>query len=181
MKRFAIALALGLSVGGLSACETAPGASSAAATSPAPTRSAATPAGLIDRFDEQALRSIVKELGYKVIDFRQSRTGKPSMSVEADPLAFEITGESCEGEGKEQVCQGVQLSVYIPPSGSVDVDELMATANRTLRPAKVFLVGDNVVYERYLIMDGGVSRENLKTEISVYVEILDALFARFSP
>jgi len=136
---------------------------------------------LIDRFDEEAIRSILTELTYKVIDSRISRTGKPTISVEADPLAFEITGEDCSGAGADQKCNGVQLSVYIPPGASVDVDELIATSNRTIRPAKVFMVGDNVVYERYLIMDGGVSRENLMTEISVYVEILDALFPRFSP
>jgi hypothetical protein len=54
----------------------------------------------------------------------------------------------------------------------------MATANRTLRPAKLFWAGDTLAYERYLIMDGGVSRTNLKENISVYVEILEALMGQ---
>jgi len=132
--------------------------------------------GLIDRYDAPALRSIIAELGYTITDQGPSSTGKPMLVVETpENFSFRILGESCEGEGKDQVCQGVQLSTQFAESGA-DFDEIMARANRTLRPAKVFRVDAGLAYERYLIMDGGVSRENLKTEIEVFVEILGVLW-----
>src|SRR5262249_9295419 len=137
--------------------------------------------GLIDHYNEQALRSVVTGLGYNVLDARINGAGKPAMSVEAGAMAFEITGESCEGEGAQRVCAGVQLSAQFREEDGVDVDEVMAKGNRTLRPAKLFRAGAGVVYERYLIMDGGVSRKNLETEISVYVEILEVLFKQLNP
>jgi hypothetical protein len=170
MKRTFVALALCLAFGGLSACATAP---------PAAGPNAVEAGALIDRYDEQALRSVMSELGYEVLNARVNGVGKPAMSIKAGEMAFEVTGESCEGA--PQVCAGVQLSAQFPEPDSVDVDEVMAKANRTLRPAKLFRAGSGIVYERYLIMDGGLSRKNLSTEISVYVEILEALFKQLSP
>ncbi|MDP3738716.1 MAG: hypothetical protein Q8R02_15080 [Hyphomonadaceae bacterium] len=132
--------------------------------------------GLIDRYDEAALRSIVQELGYSFVDSDVSGSGKPFMTVEAgDELSFRIMGESCEGEGDAKVCAGVQLSTQFGETGDADFDAVMAAANRTLRPAKLFRIDSGLAYERYLIMDGGVSRENLKTNISVFVEVLEAI------
>lgn len=136
--------------------------------------------GLIDRYDPAALRSIISELGYKVGDTGESSSGKPMMVIDTpEGLSFRILGESCDGEGKEQVCQGVQLSAQFA-QGNADLDEVMARGNRTLRPAKLFRVDAGLAYERYLIMDGGVSRENLKTEVEVFVEILGALLKQIN-
>lgn len=137
---------------------------------------------LIDRYDEAALTSIMRELKYAIVESSVSSSGKPFMTVEAgDELSFRVMGESCEGEGPSQVCLGVQLSTQFAEAGDVDFDEVMAAANRTLRPAKVFRIDSGLAYERYLIMDGGISRENLKTNISVYVEVLEALYGRLFP
>jgi hypothetical protein len=139
-------------------------------------------AKLIDRYDEAALTSILQELKYAVVESSVSSSGKPFMTVEAgDELSFRVMGESCDGEGSSQVCLGVQLSTQFAEAGDVDFDEVMATANRTLRPAKVFRIDSGLAYERYLIMDGGISRENLKTNISVYVEVMEALYGRLFP
>jgi hypothetical protein len=160
---FGLALALG-------ACAT---------TGPQP---AASSTKLIDRYDEAALTSILQELKYAIVESSVSSSGKPFMTVEAgDELSFRVMGESCVGEGAAQVCQGVQLSTQFAEAGDVDFDAVMATANRTLRPAKVFRIDSGLAYERYLIMDGGISRENLKTNISVYVEVLEVLFEQLFP
>jgi hypothetical protein len=103
----------------------------------------------------------MRELEYKVLDARINGDGKPAMSIEAGALAFEVTGESGEGEGSARVCAGVQLAAQFPENSAVDVDEVMARANRTLRPAKLFRAGAGVVHERYLIMDGGISRDTI--------------------
>jgi hypothetical protein len=134
--------------------------------------------GPIDRYDVQALRSILAELEYTVVEEDVNSSGKPLMMVEAGETSFRIMGESCDGVGKEQVCRGIQLSTQFAPAGDTDFDEVMATANRTLRPAKLFWAGEMLAYERYLIMDGGVSRTNLKENIAVYVEILEALMGQ---
>jgi hypothetical protein len=139
-------------------------------------------APLIDRYDEAALVSIMRELTYAVIETSVSASGKPFMTVEAgDGLSFRVMGESCRGEGAGQVCLGVQLSTQFGEIGGVDFDAVMAAANRTLRPAKLFRVDSGLAYERYLIMDGGITRENLKTNISIYVEILQVLYGQLFP
>lgn len=154
------------------------GACASAPTAGAPAK--ADNAGLIDRYDTPALRSIIADLGYAITDFGESSSGKPMMEVDTkDGLSFRVLGENCNGEGKNQVCTGVQLSTQFGESDA-DLDEIMARANRTLRPAKVFRVDAGLAYERYLIMDGGVSRENLKTEIEVFVEILGVLWKQVS-
>jgi hypothetical protein len=148
----------------------------------APGNSAPSAGKLVDRYDEAALSSIMAELKYAIVETSVSSSGKPFMTVEAgDELSFRVMGESCEGEGAAQVCLGVQLSTQFAEIDGTDFDAIMATANRTLRPAKLFRVDSGLAYERYLIMDGGISRENLKTNISVYVEVLQAIYGRLFP
>ena len=61
---------------------------------------------------------------------------------------------------------------------NTDLDNLIEQGNRTLRPAKLFRVDAGMAYERYLIMDGGITEENLKTNISVFVEVLRIVLDR---
>jgi hypothetical protein len=140
--------------------------------------SSAKSGALIDRYDEGALKKIVADLGYSLVDTDVSATGKPFMAVEAgDELSFRIMGESCEGEGKAQVCRGVQLSTQFGQTGA-DLDSIITQGNRTLRPAKLFPVDAGLAYERYLIMDGGITTENLATNITVFVEIMQIVLDR---
>jgi len=170
MKRILLALVLGLGFGGLSACATAP---------PAGPKAMVATGDLIDRYDAEAIHSILSEMQMTVADESVNSAGKPFMMVDMPGGAsLRIMGESCEGKGKDQVCAGIQLSTQFAPTGDVDFDKAMATANRTLRPAKLFWAGDTLAYERYLIMDGGVSRANLMENISVYVEILQGLMSQ---
>jgi len=152
----------------------------AACASTAPQTGAAPRAagGMIDRYDETALKKVIGDLHYSVVDTDVSSSGKPFISVEAgDGVAFRIMGESCEGEGKDQVCQGIQLSSQFGETGT-DLDNIITQGNRTLRPAKLFRVDAGMAYERYLIMDGGISAENLSTNISVFVEVMQLLLER---
>jgi hypothetical protein len=152
----------------------------ACATAAPPPAGLANGAGLIDRYDDQLLRSILAELGYTISEQTPPSSAKPMLIVDTpQDFSFRLLGESCEGEGGDQICQGVQLSTQFAENGA-DFDEIMARANRTLRPAKVFRVDAGLAYERYLIMDGGVSRENLKTEIEVFVEILGVLWKQIA-
>lgn len=139
---------------------------------------AAKPGALIDRYDEAVLRKIVAELGYSLVDTDVSASGKPFMSVEAgDGPAFRIMGEGCQGEGAEQVCRGIQLSTQFGHTGA-DFASLIEQGNRTLRPAKLFPVDAGMAYERYLIMDGGISEQNLAENIAVFVQIMQIVLDR---
>jgi hypothetical protein len=145
-----------------------------ATTAPSPAKSGA----LIDRYDEARLKKVVGELGYAVVDADISASGKPFLSVEVgEELAFRIMGESCQGEGAAQVCQGVQLSTQFGHTGA-DFADLIEQGNRTLRPAKLFQVDAGMAYERYLIMDGGISEQNLAENISVFVQVMQIVLER---
>src|SRR5262245_35593575 len=68
---------------------------------------------LIYRYDSDALRSIVSELGYRITDSGTDSQSRPFLTVEPGGeanTAFKIVGQSCEGKGKDQVCQGIQLA-----------------------------------------------------------------------
>jgi hypothetical protein len=144
----------------------------------ASTGTSAKSGALIDRYDEAALKKIVADLGYSLVDTDVSASGKPFMAVEAsDELSFRIMGESCEGEGKAQVCRGVQLSTQFGQTGA-DLDNIIVQGNRTMRPVKLFPVDAGLAYERYLIMDGGITAENLATNITVFVEIMQIVLDR---
>ncbi|HVY90616.1 MAG TPA: YbjN domain-containing protein [Hyphomonadaceae bacterium] len=135
---------------------------------------------LIDRYDGPVLRSIISELGYTISDSDVDSQGRPRMTIEVggdSSAAFRIVGQSCEGKDKDQVCQGIQLAAQFGKNGDDEkLGDLVDRVNRTLRPAKIFWIDSGLAYERYLIMDGGVSRENLKTNIEVFVEILQAIW-----
>ena len=137
-------------------------------------------ADLIDSYDGPVLRSIINELGYKISDSDTDSQGRPRMTIDVggeSGAAFRIVGQSCEGKDKDQVCAGIQLAAQFGKNGDDDkLGEIVDRVNRTLRPAKIFWIDSGLAYERYLIMDGGVTRENLKTNIEVFVEILQAIW-----
>ena len=140
--------------------------------------SAAKSDALVDRYDEAVLKQVVAELGYAMIDTNVSASGKPFMSVEAtDELSFRIMGEGCQGDGKDQICRGIQLSTQFGHTGA-DFASLIEQGNRTLRPAKLFPVDAGMAYERYLIMDGGISKQNLAENIAIFVQILQIVLDR---
>lgn len=134
---------------------------------------------LVAKYDEVVLKEIVTGLGYKVVDLSPGSKGQPSMTVEMpDDLAFQIQGASCDGDGKAQVCEGVQLAAVLGDAGKHDPDDLIAEINRTYRPGKLFAISQGLAFERYLIMDGGVSKENLSSNVETFAEMLKALWKK---
>lgn len=133
---------------------------------------------LVDRYDETVLREVATSLGYKVVDVLEN-ADKPSMTVEVDgSLAFQIEGLSCTGEGADQKCLGLHLAAILAGAGDNDPEELIAEINRTWRPGKLFAVSQGLAFERYLILDDGISRGNLASNIETFGEMLKALWAR---
>ncbi len=132
---------------------------------------------LVDRYDEAAIRKVVEELGYRVTDATVGSDGEPSLTVEmSGDLAFVIDGLFCRGEGKAQVCSGVQMAAIMGDPGGKDLDSVADKFNRTYRPAKLFVTTRGLVLERYLIMDHGVTVGNLKTNINVFCDMLTAIW-----
>lgn len=140
---------------------------------------ASAQSALVSAYDEAVLREVVEGLGYKVTDTLVDPTGEPAMTVQmAGDLAFQIEGMFCEGEGKDQRCQGLQMAAIIGDSGSEDPVKLAAEINRTWRPGKLFVIDRGLAFERYLILDDGISRGNLASNIETFGEMLKQLWAR---
>lgn len=138
-----------------------------------------TPVKLVTSYDEAVLRAVIKELGYKVGDTFIKPTGEPSMNVEMPgDLAFQIEGQFCTGKEKEQVCPGLEIATIFGDTGKVDSDVLIADVNRTYRPGKLFAFPRGFAFERYMILDGGITKENLSENIETYAEMLKAVWAR---
>jgi hypothetical protein len=169
MRSFAAGLVLLLG-----ACATMDGAASAGE------EPAAAPAGLISKYDEKVLREVVAKIGYKVIDTMVDDKGEPSMTVEipGGNLAFQIEGQFCEGVASAQVCPGLELAAILGDSNGKDPDAIVDEINRTYRPGKMFRIQAGMAFERYLILDDGISRGNLASNIETFGEMLKALWAK---
>lgn len=132
---------------------------------------------LMDRFDGKALEKLITAMpDYKVLDNAIDAAGKPTMTVEFGDFAFQVEGEFCEGEGKAQVCTGLQMSAILGDQGDADLDAVATKFNKGARAAKVFRIDAGLVLERYLILDHGVSPLNVKANIESFAEILGLLW-----
>lgn len=146
---------------------------------------AATPAAmaqtaLMERYDEAVIRKIVKEIGFGVSNYEIADDGEPTMTVEPpSDLPFLIDGMFCEGSDadKHKSCTGLQMAAIVGDvDGKQDLKAIAEKFNRGYRPAKLFVTDRGLVLERYLILDGGISEHNLKTNIEVFADMLKAIW-----
>jgi hypothetical protein len=147
----------------------------AACATPPPAATRAAPE-LVAAYDAAVIEGVATELGYTI----QSRAGAgedggPNVRVRtAARTEFGVFGVSCRGEGETRQCDGVQLvsSFDIPASPEFDVDAFVPEVNTTFSVAKMVRLEDRLTLSRYLIMDHGISRQNLKVNLQVFEEVL---------
>ncbi|MBI1359497.1 MAG: hypothetical protein GC155_04340 [Alphaproteobacteria bacterium] len=164
-----------LLVTAMAACWFAGAAALAAppATPPSSTAPAAA-GGLIDHYDEAAIREMVAQMGHKVVRTADQGDDRPFLVMETK------TGElvaalatACHGDGPKRLCQGIQLIVDMVPPEDANAEGLVEEFNGTYAAAKFFYVDGKVRLSRYIILDDGITRKNFQANVDVMVEIAD--------
>ncbi len=143
------------------------------ATPPASTAPATT-GGLIDHYDETAIREMVAQMGHKVVRSADQGDDRPFLVMETKSgQLVAALATACHGDGAKRLCQGIQLIVDMVPPEDADAEGLVEEFNGTYAAAKFFYVDGKVRLSRYLILDEGITRKNFQANVDVMVEIAD--------
>lgn len=139
----------------------------------------ATAQTTIDRYDPAVLTKIVEDMGYDVLDEADaSEDDGPFLIFEnGDGLIFGFQGAVCDDKKAGARCLGILIYGALTPPEDDDFDSLsyMNTYNIQHSAAKLVDENGDLALTRYLIMDDGISRENLRVNVDVFVELYEAL------
>jgi hypothetical protein len=113
------------------------------------------------------MRQLLKELGATTTG-QEEKAGVPYLHVTAaSGLKFAVIGQTCEGAGEEAKCRGAEIATSFGVKSPADA--LAKAGSLDYAAVSAFARGDHVRLARYVIFDHGVSRENAKTNITVFL------------
>jgi hypothetical protein len=135
---------------------------------------AASPTYLSDWAPED-MKSILADLDAKVTSEGKTDEGEPYIDAESSAgLKFTIYGAACD-VGPSKRCRGAELSTTY----TLDSDEAVAKKVKSLDYVAVTIMdeGDKTLnVHRYLIFDYGISRENVKLNLQVFLSIAEDIW-----
>lgn len=141
-----------------------------------PTGVAAPSAGLIDHYDEPAIRQVVAGMGLKLIDPVGPSGERAFLVVETpDKQLITLLATACNEDGGAQICHGVQMIAEMTPSGETDPGEIVDNLNATYAAAKFFHGNGKVRVSRYLVLDDGITPGNFRENLQVLVDVASRL------
>ncbi len=131
--------------------------------------------GLYMGWTMSEMRGVVTGLGYTVTDEEYQDDGDPKMFVKSKTgLNFSIAGTECAGVGAARRCRGADMISYIDYDTAARAETALETYNyKALKSWKDD--ADSVGFGRYVIFDGGISRLNLETNITVFVGLVEEI------
>jgi len=144
-------------------------------SSPARAETAATP--LVGSWTAAEMKAMMVADGMTVSKVSLLDNGSPFLALaDQDGVNFGIQGAACKGEGLTQRCTGAILV------SSVDYDtaESAKAVLAKLDYAAVTITndgGDSLTINRYVIFDHGIHRQNLTTNVEVFLNILGQVIA----
>ena len=130
----------------------------------------------VDRYDATVLSEIAKELGYSTISDQADATEEdgPFLIFETEnDGVFGLQGKVCDSETATAKCIGILLYGALSPPDDDDFDVLDYVNQYNLEYSAVKMVDEDgaLALTRYLIMDDGVSRANLKVNVQVFTSM----------
>ena len=134
-----------------------------AAASALPAAAQTTPSSpLVTQVTMADLQSIVEEMGHSV----EAVEDQVVFAKSSDDLFFSVMGAACAND----VCRGVNMAVtYDRQPG--DTPDDINRADIQFAAVSVWYNEDSIGVSRYLILDNGISRENLKYNLEVLLNI----------
>lgn len=135
---------------------------------------AASPTYLSD-WGPDDMKSILTDVGAKVTNEGKTDEGNPYIDAESSAgLKFTVYGAACD-VGPDKRCRGAELAT----SYTLDSDEAVAKKVKSLDYVAVTIMddGDSTLnVHRYLIFDYGISRENVKLNLKVFLSIAEDIW-----
>ncbi|MDQ0463344.1 hypothetical protein QO010_001115 [Caulobacter ginsengisoli] len=121
------------------------------------------------------MKSILKEVDAKVVDEGKNDEGEPYINAESSAgLKFTIYGTACD-VGPTKRCRGAEVSTTY----TLESDEAVAAKVKSLDYVAVTIMNDGdktLNVHRYLIFDYGISRENVKLNLTVFLSIAEKIW-----
>lgn len=129
--------------------------------------------------DFGALKAVSSELGYTLADEGVDEDGDYYLEVQSESgLMFYLYGAGCAENDLAKDCLGLNMIASFTLTDEADVHEVMDSISYAFM--KIYRSGDDIKASRYLIFDGGITRENMKENLSVFVQIADAVWEKLA-
>jgi len=120
------------------------------------------------------LQGILAAEGYD--ELKQTEPGIFNITTDG---GFKLTVEQrvCDAEGQPEGCLGISImaSWGYSPEQRPTLEALANEFNGQYSIAKVIVFDDAIAIERYVITDGGVTREHVSRELNEFLNISDVL------
>lgn len=127
---------------------------------------------LIAKYDEAVIARVAGELDMVasvVIGLDQDTPSTQLLSYE--DLIFFASGTNCAGAGAQKTCTAILLFTNFDLASEEKAQQLAKKIDAEYVVGKAWTEGARLVVGRYLILDGGITLENLKAELSVFEEL----------
>lgn len=127
--------------------------------------------------DFDQLRAVSSELDLTLTDEGVDDDGDYYFEVESETgLLFYLYGAGCSEDDPAQGCLGLNMVASFTLNDEADVHEVMDSVSYAFM--KIYRSGDDIKASRYVIFDGGITRENMKENVSVFAQIADAIWEK---
>ncbi len=134
---------------------------------------------LMKALDFGELKAASAELGHTLADEGVDEDGDYYLEVQSESgLMFYLYGAGCSEDDPAKECLGLNMIASFTLNDEADVHEVMDSVSYAFM--KIYRSGDDVKASRYLIFDGGITRENMKENLSVFVQIADAVWEQLA-
>ncbi len=150
------------------------------ALAPMTAQAQTTPADAVLRtLDLDVLREVLGELDLWVNTEGVDEEGDYFLEVETrDGLVYYLYGASCSEAAPSKDCLGLNLVATFTLKDGADANAVMDSISYAF--LKVYRSGGDVKVARYVIFDGGITRANVKTNISIFSGITKAVWDKLT-
>ena len=129
--------------------------------------------------DFDTLREVSGELKLTLTDEGVDDDGDYYFELESESgLVLYLYGGGCSEDDPAVGCLGLNMVSSFTLNDTADVHEVMDSVSYAFM--KIYRSGDDMKASRYIIFDGGITRENMKENLSVFVQIADAIWEQLA-
>lgn len=130
---------------------------------------------MMKALDFGVLREVSTELGYTLTDEGINENGDYYLEIQSESgLIFYLYGGGCSEEDPAKGCLGLDMIATFTLNDEADPHEVVDSVSYKFM--KVYRSDQDIKASRYLIFDGGITRENMKENVSVFVQIADRIW-----
>ncbi|MEM5516571.1 YbjN domain-containing protein [Henriciella sp. AS95] len=130
-------------------------------------------AGLISSVTEDSLAAFAEAQGHEVLGYGEA--GEVSVRAEsADGIVYYLTGTACT----DGTCTGINMSARFDANEQVTL-ETINDANIRRAAVSVWLLDNTLGISRYVILDGGMTEENIQINFDNFIAIVPAVIDMF--